>query len=235
MTAVTALYPRVRLEAPGVPEPLLAEVVMEAIQEFFSDSEIWRHTTSTLLDWTTAAVFPTLTQGVELPATTRIKRVDILKYASDGPNLKAVPFKTRQQLDGEYPDWEVRTGSSPVAWTNDGLGAQPRIIPIAAANVTGSLQVRSIVVPTSSMTDLPDYWFDEFDDVIRAGALSKLLAMPARDWTSEQLGAFYMSKFQDGIKTAKSRAEAEFGQPNRTMSYGGIGGSTNVGYDDYGQ
>lgn len=208
---------------------------MESIQEFFTDSECWRHTTSTLLDWTTAAVFPTLNAGTEIPTATRIKRIDILKYASDGTNLKEVPFSTRQQLDMQFPDWEVRTGSSPQRWTNDGLGAQPRIVPIATANVVGSLQVRSIVVPTDAMTDLPDYWYDEFDDVIRAGALSKLLAMPGRDWTNEALGMYYMGKFENGKKNAKSRAEAEFGQPDRIMAYGGIGGSTYAAFDDYGQ
>lgn len=234
MTAVTELYPRVQLEAPGCPIPLVRDVVYEAMQDFFSESECWRHTTSTLLDWTTAATFPTLAAGTELPTATRIKRIDMLKFASDGTNLKEVPFKTRQQLDLEWANWEVDTGSSPQAWTNDGIGAQPRIVPVAAANVTGSLQVRSIVVPTSTMTDLPDYWFDEFDDVIRAGALAILLVMPGRDWTNEPLGTYYMSKYADGIKKAKSRAEAEFGQPNRIMSYGGIG-SSYMGYDDYGQ
>ena len=235
MTAVTALYPRVRLEAPGAPEPLIQDVVMEAMQEFFSDSECWRHTSPSLLNWTTAATFPTLGAGTELPAATRVKRIDIVKYASDSTNLKKVPFKTRQQLDLEYPDWEVRTGTSPVAWTNDGIGSQPRIIPIADADVNSSLQVRSIVVPLSTMTDLPDYWYDEFDDVIRAGALGKLLAMPGRDWSDAALAVYYMGKFTQGVKTAKSRAEAEFGQPDRIMAYGGIGGSTTVGYDDYGQ
>jgi hypothetical protein len=235
MTAITAVYPKVRVEAPGVPEPLLAEMVGDSLREFFRDTEAWRHTVSSLLDWTTAATFPTLTQGVELPANTRVLRVDEVKYAGDSTNLKVVPYSTRQQLDGEFPDWEVRTGTSPQRWTNDGNAGTPRIIPIADANVTCSLQVRVSVVPTSSMTDVPDWWYDEFHDIWAYGALARLLRMPGRDWTNQALGAYYEQKELGGISMAKSRAKAEYGQPNRTMSYGGIGGSTYVGYDDYGQ
>lgn len=235
MTAISNIYPKVRVEAPGAPEPLIVDAVADSIRDFFQDSEIWRHTTSTLLDWTTGQTFPTLTQGVELPANTRLRRIDIVKYASDGSNLKTVPFSTRQQLDGQFPDWEVRTGNAPQRWTNDGVGAQPRIVPIATANVLGSLQVRSIVVPTDLMTDIPDYFYEEFHDVWRWGALARLLKMPGRDWTEPAMSQYYMGRYVAGVRQAKSRAEAEFGQPDREMSYGGIGGNTTVGYDDYGQ
>lgn len=235
MTAIASVYPKVRIEAPGAPEPLIADVVGDAMRDFFRDTEVWRHTTSPLLDWTTGAVFPALTPGAELPADTRVVRVDEVKYANDGTNLKPISFSTRSQLDGEFPDWEVRTGTSPQRWTNDGNAGSPRIVPIAEADVTGSLQIRVVVSPISTMTDVPDWWYDEFHDIWRFGALARLLKMPGRDWTNPPLAQYYMALEREGVKMAKSRGDAEFGTPNRTMSYGGIGGSTYVRYDDYGR
>jgi len=40
--------------------------------------------------------------------------------------------------------------------------------------------------------------------------------------------------YDEGVKKAKSRAQADYGQPDRIMSYGGIGGRY-TGYDDYGK
>ena len=223
MTAITALYPRVRIEAPGVPEPLLADAVMEAIQDFFCDSECWRHTTTTLLNWTLAENFPPLTQGVELPANTRLVRVDVVKYGAGGTNLNTIPFRTRQEWDGQVAGWETQLSSSPYGWTNDPHGAAPRIVPGASATQSGVLQVRSIIAPASTMTDIDDYFYEEFGNLWRFGALARLMAMPGRDWSNSAMAAYYEAKERDGIKKAKSRAEAEYGQPNqRIMAYGGL-------------
>lgn len=222
MSEISLIYPLVRIEAPGVPEPLLEAVAYETVTDFFSSSEAWRYTVPTLLDWTTAQTFPTLTPGTEIPTGTRMKRVDELKYGSGGTGLSTVPFRTRQDLDCQYSDWEVKTASTPVAWTNDPTSDSPRIIPIATADQLGSLQLRVILVP-STLTDLPEFYYEEFSDAWRWGTLARLLKMPGRDWTNNTLAVYYEGKYMNEVKQAKSRAKAEYGQPNqRTMAYGGI-------------
>lgn len=223
MTAITGVYPKVRIEAPGVPEPLLEDVVADAMRDFFRDSECWRHTTDTLLDWTNGEPFPNMTQGVELPANTRLKRIDVVKYGTNGSSLRKIPFRTRQEWDGVVCDWEQRTASTPYGWTNDPHGRAPRIVPGATATQTGVLQVRSIVVPTSALTDIDDHFYDEFHDIWRFGALKRLLKMPDRDWSNPALARYYESLEREGVELAKSLAQAEFGQPNqREMAYGGL-------------
>lgn len=222
MTEISSAYPLIRIEAPGVPEPVLEAAAVEAMQDFFSDAEIWKYTVPALLNWTTALVFPALTAGVEIPAGTRVKRVDEVKYASDGVSLRKLNFHTRQDLDGIFSDWEVKTGSAPLVWTNDPTSADPRIIPIATADVNSSLKVRVILVPTT-LTDIPDFFYDEFSNAFRWGALARLLKMPDRDWTNNALASVYQRRYDDEIIKAKSRAQAGFGQPNqRTMAYGGL-------------
>jgi hypothetical protein len=220
MTEIAGVYPKVRIEAPGAPDILVEDVVADSMKDFFRESEVWRYSVPSLLDWTQAQTFPTLTPGSEIPAGTRMKRLDELKYGKNEGRI--VPFYTRQDMDCVFPIWETKTGSAPLAWTNDPTSDSPRIIPIATADVTGSLFLRVILVPTT-LTDIPDFFYDEFHDVWRWGALARLLKMPGRDWTNLQLAAYYRALYDDEIVRAKSRAQAEFGQPNkRLMAYGGI-------------
>jgi hypothetical protein len=220
--AINSLYNEIRAELPGIPEPLLANGVRKAIQEFFRKSEAWRYSVPGLLDWTMALTFPALAAGTEIPTGTRVIRVDELKYASDGTSLQPVEFQTQQDLDGDYPDWEVKTGSSPLRWTNDGDGGTPRIVPIASADVLGSLKVRVILAPIDSLTELPDALFYDFEDDFKHGALARLMKIPGKDWTDIPAASAYMQMFKAGIIKAQSRANAEFGQPCRETSYGGI-------------
>lgn len=219
--AINTLHNFIRIELPGIPEPVLNDGVEKAIQQFFKESESWRHTVPGLLNWTTALVFPALAAGTEIPTGTRLVRVDNVKYASDGTNLNKVNFMTRQQLDSDYPDWEVKTGNTPLRWTNEGDGT-PRIVPIATANVNSSLKVRAIIAPNDDLVELPDFLYYEFEDDFKNGALARLMKIPGKDWTNLSASATYASLFKAGIKKAKSRANAEFGQPAREVRYGGI-------------
>lgn len=240
MTTLASLNKFIRIELPGIPELVLNDAVLRATQDFFSRSESWRHSLAApLLDWTIALVFPAMVEGVELPADTRIVRNDVVKYSSDGTNLKTVPFSTRQQLDSEFPNWEVKTGNSPERWTNDPTPDMPRIIPIATDDHLASLQVRVILAPNDAATTIPDFLYTEFQDDLVNGTLARLMKIPGKDWTNLRSAAAYAAAFEGGIQKAMSRANAEYGQPNnREASYGGIPTYTGRPYGrrgDYGR
>ena len=228
------LHNMLRVELPGIPEPLLALAVLQTTQDFFKRSEAWRFNVATLLDWEIAQVFPDLIQAVEIPANTRVVRIDGVKFGSDGTNLKPVPFSTRQQLDQEYPDWEVKTGNTPLRWTNDPTPDAARIIPIAVEDLVGSLQLRVILTPDLNGVDIPDFLYYEYEDELKNGTLARLMKIPGKDWTNTASASAYASLYRNGWMKAKSRVNADYGQPNRIMSYGGIEGNfTNT--DDYGR
>lgn len=232
--AIANMLPFLRVELPGIPEPILVRGLDDAVSDFISRSEVWKYTSPVLLDWTTALVFPALAAGTDIPAATRIVRIDTVKYASDGVSFTKVLFKTRDQLDNLLPNWEVKTGNTPLYWTNDGPDT-PRIIPIATANVLTSIQVRSVVTSLTSLAALPDFIMHEFEDDIKHGALARLMKIPGKDWTNFAAAAAYANLFTAGIKEAKSRANAEYGQPSREMNYGGIGSNISSNVNDYGR
>lgn len=219
---ITDLLPQLRIELPGIPEPVLVDGLHAALDDFLKQSEVWKFSVATILNWTTALSFPALGAATEIPASTRVVRIDTVKYGVGGTNLKPVPFKTRDQLDSELPDWEVRTGSSPDVWTNNGPGV-PQIVPIADADVLGSLQIRVILSALDQSVTVPTFIIAEFADEIRYGTLARLMKIPGKDWTSLSAASSYKALFNVGVKKAKSRSEAEYGQPvSREMAYGGI-------------
>lgn len=216
------LFPLLRIELPGIPEPVLAAGVLNAAEQFFQKSEAWRFTIATLLDWTIALTFPVIAAGAAIPAGTRLHRVDTLKYASDGLSLKKIVFRERGQLDKEFSDWEVVTGSTPLRWTND-FPNGARIIPIATADKLVSLQLRVILLPLNvTQAVIPDPILTEFEEVIRNGALARLMKIPGKDWTNLSGASAYAGLFTTGAIKARSRARADYGQPAREVAYGGI-------------
>lgn len=219
--AISGLYPLLRIELPGIPEPVLVEGVAQTVQDFLTKSEAWKHTTATLLDWTTALPFPALAAPTELPAGTRLHRIDIVKYAVDGISLRTLTFKTRQQLDGIMSNWEVDTSTTPRYWTLDGPD-NPRIVPAATEDKLGSLLVRSVVTAAEGLSTLPDKLMHEFEDVIRAGVLARLMKIPGKDWTNLKLAASNASLYKAGWIKARSSAQSDFGHVARETSYGGI-------------
>lgn len=220
---LTALLPALRIRLPGIPEPVLQDAIVRVARQFYWETESWKHTVPTLLDWVTTQPFPTLTAGAEIPGQTVMKRIDTVKYGVGGTSLAMIDFKTRDQLDRETSDWEIRTGSSPDAWTYD--NQEPIIVPIATANQTGSLKIRVVVAPeitTLASNVIPDLLFHEHEEFLKWGVWAQLMDEIGKDWSNPQQAMKYTIMYDAGIKKAKSRSEAEFGQPKDTMAYGGL-------------
>jgi len=223
--AISTLQPSLRIELPGIIEPALNDTIYRVIRQFFWRSEAWKYTYDNGLDWTlTQLALEAPVAGTDIPTKCIVKRVDQIKYDSGGDAWdQEIPFKTRDELDRENPDWNTEVGSSPSYWThgNDG-GAL--IIPQVAATVTTAFLIRSIIAPvfTAVSDTLPDFLFYEHEEVIKAGVCAQLMKQQGKDWTNAKMAAYYLREFDEGIKAAKSRAEADFGQPKDTMAYGGL-------------
>lgn len=222
--AISGILPKVRLTLPGCPEPLIKETLYDILREYFWESEMWKYTADNGLDYTISQQAMTLpVAGTDIPAKTIVKRVDTVKFSSSGTNWdKTVPFLTRDQLDRANSDWYTETGSSPDAWTYD--NGVPIIVPIANATVTDGLLLRVIIAPDfdSTADTLPDLLYFECKKTIEDGVIADLKEMPGKDWTDTAGSVYYAQRYRAGIDKAKSRGDADFGQPDRTMSYGGL-------------
>ena len=223
--AIGTLLPEIRVELPGIPVPILNAALYRVVRQFFWESEVWKYTYDNGLDWTlNQLAVESPAAGTDIPTKTIVKRVDTIKYDSGGDAWnREVPFKTRDELDRDTPAWYTVTGSTPRAWTHGNDGAA-LITPQVTATVTTALLIRSIVAPVFTSVDdtLPDLFYYEFEETIKSGILGVLMKQPGKDWTNIASSNKYLAAFGAGVKKAKSRAEADFGQPKGTMSYGGL-------------
>ena len=223
--AISTMTPELRVELPGVPTPILNAALYRVIRQFFWQSEAWKYTYDNGLDWTlNQLAVESPTPGTDIPAKCIVKRVDTIQYDADGTAWDSeIPFKTRDELDRENPDWYSEVGTSPRAWTHGNDGAA-LITPQVAATVTTALLIRAVIAPVFTIvTDtLPEFLYYEFEETIKAGVLAQLKKQPGKDRSNPQSTVFYGSAFVAGMQQAKSRAQADFGQPKDSMAYGGI-------------
>lgn len=231
------LFWQVRAELPGVPEPLLFFNYAEAVREFCRKTKAWQYSIADPLDLDADTAWPTLTPGVEIPASTYVVEPVRLKWDSG----EIIRFKTRDQLDDIDGDWEQATATQPDYWTITEPG-QFRVYPLLSANTTAQLYMRVALAPTltvsSPRTGMPEEIVNEWSEAWSYGALSRLMKIPGKDWTNIRLAANYGEMFAAAAKEAKSRAAADYGRPRRAVAYGGlpIGGvGTRISNDDYGQ
>ena len=223
--AIETLLPELRVKLPGIPVPILNATLYRVLRQFFWNSEAWKYTYDNGLDWTANTLaLPSPTPGTDIPAKTVVKRVDTILYDAGGDSWDTeVPFKTRDELDRMLPDWNTDVGSSPVAWSHGNNGAAI-IVPQVATTVDTALLIRAVIAPvfTAISDTLPDFLYYEYEETMKAGILAQLMAQPGKDWSDAQSAVFYANAYDAGVKGAKSRAEADFGQPKDTMAYGGI-------------
>lgn len=223
--AISTMLPEIRVELPGIPEPILKAALYRVIRQFFWETEVWKYTYDNGLDWTISTIeLPLPTAGLDIPAKCVVKRVDTVMYDADGAAWdREIPFKTRDELDRANPDWYTETGATPLAWTHGNDGAAI-VVPIASATVSTAFLIRAVIAPVFTVvTDtLPDFLYYEFEETIKAGVLAQLMKQPHKDWSDMQVAQFYGQAFAAGSQRAKSRAQADFGQPKDTMAYGGL-------------
>lgn len=228
---------QVRAETPGIPAPLIAAHYVQSVREHLSRSLAWRYSCPNLLDISAGIDWPTLVSGTDIPASTYVVQPVSVKW-EDGTILD---FKTRDQLDSIYGEWETRTASVPVYWTILSPGNW-RIVPLTAADETESLRLRVALAPSinadSASSQIDEYLANEFQEAWAHGALARLLKIPGKDWTDVNAAQAHQNWYEDNIRDAKSRASAEYGRPSRQVVYGGLPIGRGIGNGttgDYGQ
>ena len=84
--------------------------------------------------------------------------------------------------------------------------------------------MRAVIAPVFTLIadTLPDFLYYENEETIKAGVLAQLMKQPGKDWSEPNMAQFYGNAYSAGLLKAKSRGQADFGQPTGTMAYGGI-------------
>jgi hypothetical protein len=81
-----------------------------------------------------------------------------------------------------------------------------QLYPIPVDTIVKGLLVRAAFRPTRTATTVDDEIFNEWVEVIAAGALQRLFAMPAQPFYNAKAAADYARVFSDGCRAAEIKA-----------------------------
>lgn len=184
-----------------VPEPLdttVARQVRYAIQEFFRASEAWLHTERIELVEDNAPL-------ENMPDKTYVAAT---KYAYFEPEDRDGRYKLTSELPHRL---------TPA--TRVGCFAHSGNRILLDAFEKGTLEVSVVVQPNRNIESVPDSLGDKWFDVIRRGAVARLLSMPEKEWSNPRAAATYEAHFREGIAKAKREARDDRSRPKRSVRF----------------
>jgi len=183
-----SFYPYVQPHVPGCPEIVVETHLQEAAAEFCAVSQIWRYDIDK--DYTSKN-----TSDYEVEVLTNTVLEDILVMYLDGQPLKRVS-------DGHY-DLPSTVGTSRPMSFSIYQDEQIRFFPTP----DGKYEFEGVAVlkPSLSATGVEDFIFETHGRSIACGAISKLAAIPGKEWTNPELAAYYKAEFYKHANDAKGR------------------------------
>jgi hypothetical protein len=131
-------------------------------------------------------------------------------------NGTEMEVRTTNFADTYYPQWRAGKVIGPPTIITQVTPEQFILIPFPASNGTLSLEVS--LKPTRLADGAPKFIYNEWVEVIGAGAKARLMVMDNKPWSNEKKAGVYMSAFNEASKEIHSRAGKAFGRaPNRCV------------------
>lgn len=125
--------------------------------------------------------------------------VDECKIGSGTPLLRM----TEHEMDTEVGNWRDTESSSPSRfWLTDDTNTI-RLWPAPKEDIAEDCTVRTIVTYKRDQTEIDDFIFEKWQEIIQAGALASLLMIPKATWYNERLAAGFASAFRVGVREAR--------------------------------
>lgn len=200
MKAWTLYLPSVLPDVNTCPQPIAVQAVRDTAIDFCTDSRIWQETQPAY--YLTAGG---VSYDLDADVDTRVQR--IIEASIAGSEIAVLSVETCDRL---YPGWRFGLAGTPEAVTQ----MQPDQFSVLPQPTSTTAIVLSVVlVPTRDATEGPDFLFDEFYDVLCAGAKARLMLMKDKPWSNPALGAGYAAFTAKAISQARLRRESIFGQP----------------------
>lgn len=205
--------PEVHPHVKGCPVDVVENEIRKTAIDFCERSTIWRHT----MDPITIEIGKSEYELCDIPDGSRL--VTPIYVEDEGNPLVST---TPENLDIVWPrfggKWPIdRLDTIPaVAWRDfeeqdshfyymkdktDLL----RIMGIPTAQKLGGLTVTAALKPLPDSTGMPDFIYFDWFQIIAAGALGRLMAMPEEQWTNDSKAVYNLSKYEDGVYDAEGR------------------------------
>ena len=131
---------------------------------------------------------------------------------------KIIKPKSVSELDAENPGWQGKTGYAYCYYQPN--PDQLMLVDLPKDSVT--LTLRMAYCPTRDSTSAPSFLFEDYAEVIAAGAVSRLLSQPGQTYSDPKSAQSYANAFQAGWRDAALSTRKSFTNSNARVNLRGI-------------
>jgi hypothetical protein len=125
--------------------------------------------------------------------------IDEIKIEGFGPLVRT----TEREMDSEFANWRETDSSKPTRfWLTDGMNTF-RIWPTPKADIDIDVNIQSIVTYKRGQTEVDEFIFEKWHEIIQAGALAKVLMIPEATWYNPQVAQGFALVFSRGVREAR--------------------------------
>jgi len=190
----TQFFPEVLPYVPDVAEPVAENAIRQAVIEFCERTRFWQED----LD----AVPVIAKEGIyEIDTDRGVKFVDVMMGYYDDRLL--IP-KSAEELSNLFRRSDWRTLVADPYYVTRINPTEVQLVPRPAFR--GSrLKIRAALAPTRDSTTVADAVYEEYLEVVAAGARARLYNTPKQPYFDRAVGQEYERRFRAGINEARIR------------------------------
>ena len=197
-------YNEVLPSAPGCPQNVALNAIKNSVIEFCMRSRAWKEYPALVsVDGSDSYSIPLSTA---YPNTSAV-RVERAWY--DGKELTVI---TEDQANDRFnsSDWQTKEGIPDSLLQLDPENI--RLVPSPQDAATDVLKLLVSYKPSRAATDVRDFIWERYLDVITSGALYRLMLIPRKPWSDPSMGMAHKSMYDAGIAKANVEAFKGFGK-----------------------
>lgn len=195
-----------KISAREAPAMMLERVMLESARDFLRKSRVWR------LAFKGPVVIGAATYALTLPTGALAHDIISAKLETSNTLIEYLRDAGRAYITSD----KIIAGYGSQYITIEG-NSKFTLIPDPI--LSEDIRLNVIMTLTRDATEIDDVLFEEYEEVLRDGALARLFEMPMESWSDVNLAMFHRNKYAAGTMAAKQRGE-ESGTPGvRTASF----------------
>mgnify|MGYP006425768585 CR=1 FL=1 len=193
-----------REEVPDCPAEFCENRFVRAATDFLARTRVWRESAELIGAAATNEYRPLLSSSQ--------KPAEVLTVSYNGSSLKKA---SRGQLARKSPS----QGKPETFAAEQG---NITVYPDPGEDVSENMEALLVLSVSRTMTSIPDEVYDQYGEVIRSGALGRLMTMPNRPWSAYEVGRMHLSYYSEEVERwqAKAPDDGNVGVARR-VRYGG--------------
>lgn len=212
MTNYESFFPYILPEVPGAPEPVIVLAIRNAAIEFCERSLILTR------DHDPITLVPKVVDYDLEPPIKETLIIKIQRAFVEGSKIDPLaPDQIRDPAiyNRLYAEYEEQPSTPQYYLQKDERSIT--VWPVPDKIYRNALTMRVAMKPTRDSESVDDVIFEDYAEVIAAGALSRLMASAGKPYTNVQMAAVNKMMFDRGVNLAKLRMNAGHTRANMTV------------------